>query len=90
LLYHKYYVDQIYDRVIVKPLRALAYICYYFDQLVIDGLVILCAWLARLTGHALRPAQSGRLQGYGVGMALGVAVILLVLLFARTYATGKG
>ena len=84
LLYHKYWVDEIYDRVIVKPLRALAYVCYYFDQLVIDGLVMLCALLPRLTGHILRPAQSGRLQGYGAGMAFGVAVILLLIFYATT------
>jgi hypothetical protein len=38
--------------------------------------------LPRATGSALRPAQSGRLHGYAVAMAGGVAFLILIVLIA--------
>ncbi len=86
LLYHKYYTDELYDKLITKPLRGLAYVCYYFDQLIIDGLVILVAWMPRVAGITIRPTQSGKLQGYGAAMAFGLGIIALLIFYAVTYA----
>ncbi len=50
LLYRKYYVDEVYDVIIIKPIHALARFLWSFDSNVIDGLVNLHAtvtlWLA--------------------------------------------
>jgi NADH-quinone oxidoreductase subunit L len=43
LLYHKYYVDEFYDAVIIKPVHALTRFLWSFDAKVIDGLVNLNA-----------------------------------------------
>ncbi len=81
LLSAKYYVDEIYDAVIVKPLRLKAQLFFVIDQLILDGLVQLVGWLPGNTlGRAAQKTQTGRLQGYGLGMAAGLA-ILAVLIF---------
>ena len=83
-LYHKYYIDEFYDRILVKPLRLAGYLFFIIDELLINGLVYLVAWLPRLTGHALRPSQHGRLQGYAIGMVAGIALIAVLLFHAIT------
>jgi NADH-quinone oxidoreductase subunit L len=83
VLYNKYYVDEFYDLAIVKPLRIAGHGFYLFDQYVINGLVMTVGFLPRLVGWTVRPTQSGKLQGYGLSMVLGVAVVaLLVFMWA--------
>ncbi|MEX2219550.1 MAG: NADH-quinone oxidoreductase subunit L [Phycisphaerales bacterium] len=85
---NKWYVDELYDLLFVKPLWALSHLFYYFDALVVDGLVGLAGWLPRATGRILRPAQSGQLHGYAVGMAGGIGLlIVIVLLVTKAAAT---
>lgn len=79
-LEQKYHVDEIYDAVFVRPLHLLADLLYVFDRLIIDGLVAVVGFIPRLTGLTVQPAQRGRLQGYGLGMAAGVAVIVVIVL----------
>ncbi|MHA2621068.1 MAG: NADH-quinone oxidoreductase subunit L [bacterium JZ-2024 1] len=45
-LVHKYYFDELYDTVIVRPGMALAALCARFDRLVIDGLINLVGYIA--------------------------------------------
>ncbi len=49
LLLNKYYVDEIYGKLIVDPLTRAARTCLSFDLSVIDGLVNGTGWLTRLT-----------------------------------------
>jgi len=79
---HKWYVDEFYDFLICKPLWVLGFVFYWFDQLLVDGLVNLFGWLPRFVGSLVRPTQSGVLHGYAAGMAGGVGVILLVIWLA--------
>ena len=79
VLYNKYYVDEFYDAVIVKPLRMLGHSFFLFDQFVINGLVITVGYLPRLAGWSVQPTQSGKMQGYGLGMVFGVAVAALLV-----------
>jgi NADH-quinone oxidoreductase subunit L len=81
---NKWYVDEIYDFLIRTPLWVVSHISHLFDKLVVDGLVDLAGWLPRSLGRSLRPAQSGALHGYAVGMAGGIAVILLIVLYVIT------
>jgi NADH-quinone oxidoreductase subunit L len=84
VLANKYYVDELYDAAIVRPLRALAGVCYLIDRLIIDGLVAAVAFVPRMLGLSLRPAQRGLLQGYGLGMVAGAAVIAVFVWLAMT------
>ncbi|MEX2080835.1 MAG: hypothetical protein WEC33_04400, partial [Dehalococcoidia bacterium] len=79
---NKWYVDEIYDFLIVKPLWVISHVFHLFDKLLVDGLVNLFGWLPRLVGGSLRPTQSGVLHGYATGMVGGIAVLLLIVLLA--------
>ena len=79
-LEQKYHVDEIYDAVFVRPLHLLGDLLYVFDRLIIDGLVAVVGFIPRLTGLTVQPAQRGRLQGYGLGMAAGVAVAVVTVI----------
>ena len=76
---NKYYVDEIYDLLIVKPLWVLAHLFAIIDKLLVDGLVNLLGATPKAIGRQVRPAQSGELHGYAAGMAGGIAVILLIV-----------
>ncbi len=45
LLYNKYYFDELYDVVIIKPILGFGNFMWTFDAKVIDGLVNLVGWL---------------------------------------------
>ncbi len=75
----KWYVDEIYDMVIVKPLYVLSHVFHLIDQYIVDGLVNLFGAIPRMFGKLIRPTQSGEVHGYALGMAGGLAVILLLV-----------
>jgi NADH-quinone oxidoreductase subunit L len=77
---NKWYVDEFYNAIVRMPLLALAHLFHWFDKLVIDGLVDLFGWTPRGLGGSLRPAQSGEMQTYAVGMAGGLAVMAVVVI----------
>ncbi|MCX5691287.1 MAG: proton-conducting transporter membrane subunit, partial [Planctomycetota bacterium] len=77
---HKWYVDEIYDVLIVKPLWVISNIFALVDKYVVDGLVDFAGWLPRAIGRTLRPSQSGELHGYAAGMAGGLVVLILIVL----------
>ncbi len=79
---HKWYVDEFYDLVIYRPLRGISHVFRLIDQFVVDGFVALAGWLPRAIGRSVRPLQNGELHGYAVGMAGGIAVLLLIVLLA--------
>ena len=78
----KYYVDEFYDAAIVEPLRRLGTLFYAVDTVIINTLVRFVAFVPALVGRGIRPAQSGKMQGYGLGMAMGIAVFVLLVLMA--------
>ncbi len=80
-LENKWYVDELNDKIIVRPLRLLGEICFAFDRLIIDPLVSLVGFVPRLTGIVTRPAQGGILQAYGVSMVLGVAIVMAIVVW---------
>jgi NADH-quinone oxidoreductase subunit L len=81
ILQGKYFVDEFYDRVIVRPLFVTGQVLYLIDQLVIHATIMSVGWAPRLIGKTVQPTQTGRLQGYGLGMIAGIAAIALLLLF---------
>ncbi len=80
LLTHKYYVDEIYQVLVVKPLYALSRaLRKYFDDLVIDGAVngtgSLFSSLSRLTSRW----QTGQVHTYLVSFLVGAALLFLYI-----------
>jgi NADH-quinone oxidoreductase subunit L len=80
LSHGKFFFDEIYQGLIVLPLRAVAWLSYLADRVVIDGLVNVCGLLPMLVGAALRPLQNGMVQFYALAMVLGLLVLMGVLL----------
>jgi NADH-quinone oxidoreductase subunit L len=78
LVHHKYYIDELYGIIIVKPLKALGSVLTRFDQVVVDGIVRLCASAVTGLGRLGSRAQNGQVQVYGLVMLLGLVALLLV------------
>jgi NADH-quinone oxidoreductase subunit L len=82
LLSHKYYVDEAYGAVFVRPLINGSSAVYdHFDLGVIDGAVDGTAAAAGLAGKVLSAFQSGLVKDYALALLLGVALFLGYLLF---------
>jgi NADH-quinone oxidoreductase subunit L len=78
-LYNKYYVDEIYDAIIVKPLY---WISGVFDQVVerlgIDGLVNASGKAVVAGSRSARRLQTGSIGFYIFAMVVGIVLILSV------------
>jgi NADH-quinone oxidoreductase subunit L len=73
-LVNKYYVDEGYDRFIVRPLNTIAYGLWKgLDTVVIDGTLVSLAFFTEITGDLLRFVQTGNVRNYAL-MVLGGAV----------------
>jgi NADH-quinone oxidoreductase subunit L len=84
LVLNKYYVDEIYDALIVKPLYRLYLWCaHVFDVKVIDGLVNGVASMVIAWALGLRRIQTGYVMNYALGMLLGAVALVAFLLVAR-------
>ena len=84
---NKWYVDEIYNALIVWPLWAMSYAFYLFDQYVIDFVFVDgTAKLPRRMGRAFQPLQNGVLQSYAGAMAGGVALTALLVIVILPYA----
>lgn len=79
---NKFYVDELYIWLIVKPTRVFAMIAQFLDDYLVHGVLVRgTAWLPRLLGRdALSPSQNGLLQFYAASTALCVAVLFIVLM----------
>ncbi len=82
LLANKFYVDEIYRMIFVKPLIAVSkYLLeWVVDVAILGGLAWLLAGIASLGGAILQRWQSGNLRSYAAWLALGAAVLLIFAL----------
>jgi len=84
LLVNKYYVDEIYLAVIVRPLVGLSMFLWKFvDVIVIDGLANGSAAAYQGLSEGVRRLQTGRVRSYATLFVLGV--VLLVAYFAMDW-----
>jgi NADH-quinone oxidoreductase subunit L len=77
---NKWYVDELYNAVVRLPLLVASHLFHLIDKLFIDGLVDTFGGAPRAAGWSLRPAQSGVLNGYALGMAVGIGLISLLVM----------
>ena len=75
---NKYYIDDFYQLVFARGGVLISNALWWFDAKVIDGAVNGAGWLARTIGGGLRKTQTGRVENYGLGIAAGLAIVLLV------------
>jgi len=78
LSYHKFYIDEIYDAVIRKPLDGLSVFFYkVFDKKVVDGIVNGLGWGTSEASKGVRLLQSGNVGFYIFMMVVGIISLLL-------------
>ena len=78
LLLNKYYVDEVYDAVIVQPIRRISTTVLWrdVDSGLIDGTVNGAGSTVRWASLLLRRLQTGSLRAYAAGVLAGAILIL--------------
>lgn len=83
-LANKWYIDELYDTIIVNPLRSLA---GFLDRIVekkgIDGMVNGTGRLVNYGSRQLRWLQSGQVGAYVLLMVLGILALFIIQLFLK-------
>ena len=78
--YNKFYVDEFYDTVIVRPYRFVGrVISKIFEPYVVDAPVQASAWLYRMLGLAFKVVQVGYVRIYAIYMVIGLSVMSLLI-----------
>ncbi len=81
LLYHKWYVDELYDRVIVRPILGASRLAWrWIDQVLIDGTVNAVGGVTRGLGWVGSLFQTGQVTTYAFLLTLGALVLLGALI----------
>jgi len=83
VLANKWYVDELYDAIIVRPLYAISRFLNNFIERFIDWIVNGVGRLVQYGGRQLRLLQSGQVGGYVLLMVVGILVLFLVELFVK-------
>jgi NADH-quinone oxidoreductase subunit L len=81
---NRFYFDELYEKLIAMTQGALASLADALDRYIIGGLFVRGAsGFVDFTGRGLRLIQTGNLQTYAFLLALGVAVVLLIVFRTR-------
>jgi NADH-quinone oxidoreductase subunit L len=79
ILYNKWYVDEAYDAVIVRPIVASSRAAWrWIDQGLIDGAVNGLGHASRAFGWVGSRLQTGQLNTYAFATVLGVLLLLFI------------
>lgn len=77
LLLNKYYIDELYDLIFVRPVAAASnWLWKVWDMIVIDGTVNGAAHTMEANGLLLRLWQTGNVQNYALSFLIGAMGIL--------------
>jgi NADH-quinone oxidoreductase subunit L len=82
ILLNRWYVDELYMKIIDVFAIGLGKAISAFDRGILDGLINGGAGVWRMFGSGLRTFQTGRVQNYGLFLFSGVVVIAFALVFA--------
>jgi NADH-quinone oxidoreductase subunit L len=82
LLHNKWYVDELYDRAIVRPLLGASRFAWrWIDQLLIDGTVNAVGAFTKGFGWFGSLFQSGQVTTYALVLTMGALAVLGALIF---------
>ena len=82
LFANRFFLDQIYTALVVRPLEAVAVAAAACDRYLIDGLVDGVARVPGVVGAGVRRLQSGLLQRYALAGVMGTLLIVIALAWA--------
>ncbi|MGC9518473.1 MAG: NADH-quinone oxidoreductase subunit L [Desulfuromonadaceae bacterium] len=81
-VFNKWYVDELYDALIVNPTKRLGTgLWQFFDVRIVDGIVNGVGRCIRGTGELLRHTQTGYTHSYAMSMVIGVVLIIAICVF---------
>ncbi len=85
LLYNKYWVDELYDRIIVQPVLkgSKSVFLGFIDGKIIEGFINGVPGMINAFGRRLRHIQTGIFSFYGLIMTAGALVIIGFVIFMR-------
>jgi NADH-quinone oxidoreductase subunit L len=84
VLENKWYVDELYDKIIVNPLYKLAgFLNNFFERFIIDGIVNGVGRAVNYGSRQLRLLQSGQVGSYVLLMVLSILLLLLYQFFIK-------
>jgi NADH-quinone oxidoreductase subunit L len=85
LVSHKFWVDEIYGRLIITPLLAVSRLILngLIDGGIINGVPAGAAASTRGAGLLVRRIQSGNIRSYAGWLALGAAALIAIVLFGH-------
>jgi len=80
-LENKYWVDELYDSTVIRPVHRMCLFAWkVVDVVIIDTLIVNgSAFLTELTGDFLRFLQTGNVRNYALSVALGILVLAVIL-----------
>ncbi len=78
---NKYYMDEIYDALIVEPIKVISdWLLYRFsDVWIVDGTVNMVGRIVTACGEGIKRLQTGVVQTYAFWFMLGVLMIILYI-----------
>jgi len=89
-LVHKWYVDELYNATIVRPLAAFSrFLWRWVDVGFIDGIVNGIGWLVGALAQRLRRVQTGVVSNYALAIVLGTVLIVGVYLIFGPLFLGR-
>jgi NADH-quinone oxidoreductase subunit L len=77
---NRFYFDELFAAVLVRPLEWLARLCVIFDLSILDRFVDGVGTFPVRVGRLLRPLQDGLVQSYALLMLIGLTFLLVVML----------
>jgi NADH-quinone oxidoreductase subunit L len=84
-LENKWYIDEIYDALLVRPIQKLSEILWKgFDVAVIDRIVLAFGLISQRVGSTVRLMQTGSIQIYAVMLLIGLVVTAGYLVYGWT------
>lgn len=82
--FNKWYFDDLNHLLFVELGGKIANSAAWFDKAVVDGIVNGVASVTQRSGDRLRTIQTGRVQNYALGIATGLIVIAVAVIFVVT------
>jgi NADH-quinone oxidoreductase subunit L len=80
VLWNKYYVDELYDALFIRPYVALSRLFWQVvDTQLIDGAVNGVGELVRWSSGRVRRLQTGNVQAYALAMLVGAICVIVAL-----------
>jgi NADH-quinone oxidoreductase subunit L len=76
LLHRKWFVDELYQKVVIGPFYALGRVSDEIDRRIVDGLVNLSAASAELSGQVIKLFQTGVVRQYALWFLAGAVVLI--------------